>query len=521
MIRDFSTAPEPGVIEADICIVGAGAAGITLATELAGHRARVVLVESGGFEFDTETQGLYEGELGGMEYWPLAACRLRFFGGTTNHWTGRCQPLTPWDFEPRPWTGLSGWPIRRGDLDDFYLRARPYFELAGENWFDPARFAPEQLQALPTDPQRLETRIAQWSPPTRFGSRYRSAIADSSNVDILLYANVTAIETSEDASHVTGLRIASLAGGSAVVRARQVVLACGGIENARVLLLSDAVESGGLGNRHGMVGRCFMEHAHLLSAFGVFTGDFHQIAQYSGFNIGDASLAPTLALTPAAKQAHRINDYIGALEFDIDPEAGYPSLTRLIRGGSDDHLADVWNVITDLDNAAMSALERLRGRTPLRQLASNTLGIFSISEQEPNPDSRVLLTDARDALGQRTVRLDWRLSETDKRTMRMGNELVGMELGRLGLGRIKLKGWLAADHDRWGAGLWGGNHHMGTTRMSEDPRLGVVDRDCRVHGIDNLFVAGSSVFATGGAGNPTLTIVALAIRLADHLKTIA
>lgn len=518
MIRDFSAAPEPGLVEADICIIGAGAAGITLATELAGHRAKVVLVESGGFEFDAETQGLYEGELGAMEYWPLAACRLRFFGGTTNHWTGRCQPLTAWDFEPRPWTKYSGWPVRRAELDAFYGRARPYFELSGENLFDPARYEPGRLRALPTDPQRLETRIAQWSPPTRFGQRYRSAIAESANIDVLLYANVTAIEASEDARHVTGLRIASLSGATGRVRARQFVLACGGIENARILLLSDEAERGGLGNRHDMVGRCFMEHAHLTSAYGILTGDFETVADYSGFNIGDASLSPTLAVTPAAKAAHRINDYIGALEFDIDAEAGYPSLNRLVRGGSEDHLSDVWNVITDLDNAAVSAFERLRGRAPLRELASNTLTIFSISEQEPNPDSRVLLTEARDALGQRVVKLDWRLTETDKRTMRMGNELVGMELGRLGLGRIQLRDWLAADHDRWGDGLWGGNHHMGTTRMSEDPRLGVVDRDCRVHGIDNLFVAGSSVFATGGAGNPTFTIVALAIRLADHLK---
>jgi choline dehydrogenase-like flavoprotein len=520
MIRDFSATPEPREIDTDICIIGAGAAGITLAAELAGHRAKVLLVESGGFEFDATTQGLYFGETVGTPYWPLGACRLRFFGGTTNHWTGRCVPLTEWDFAPRSWEKYSGWPITRAELDPHYRRARAYCELDGEDWFDLSRYTPDQLQPLAADPERIETRMAQWSPPTRFGERHREAITQAANIDLLLYANVTAIETVESAGHVTGVSIAGLSGARGVVRARFVIVACGGIENARILLLSDGVQKSGLGNGRDLVGRFFMEHAHLMSAYGTLTGGLDAVRSYAGLNIGDASLGAALAVTPAAKARHEINDYIGTFEFNFDETAGYPSMTRLLKGESDDHLEDLWHVVSDLDDAAVSAWERLRGRTPERDLASPSFGLFTISEQHPNPDSRVTLIDQRDDLGQRMVQLDWRLTETDKRTVRIGGELVGRELGRLGLGRLKVANWLYVSEGPWDEGLWGGNHHMGTTRMSDDPSRGVVDRNCRVHDIDNLFVAGSSVFATGGAGNPTFSIVALAIRLADHLKSI-
>lgn len=521
MIRDFSTAPEPRDIDTDICIVGSGAAGITLAMELAGGDTRVLIVESGGFQFDAETQGLYDGESTGIPYWPLAACRLRFFGGTTNHWTGRCVPLTPWDFERRSWEPYSGWPITYDDLAPYYRRARAYCQLDGEDWFDLSRYAPDQLRLLETDPRRLETRMVQWSPPTRFGVQFRDALAAAPNVDILLYANVVSVEADPDSDVVTGVRIAALGGARGTVRARIVVLACGGIENARLLLLSDGVRPAGIGNQHDLVGRFFMEHPHLVSANGTFTGDFDRVQSYVGVNIGAASLSADLVATAEAKTTHQINDYSASLDFGIDEYAGYPSLARLLKGESDDHLDDIWNVITDIDDAAVSGWERLRGRAPVRQLAHGTFGVFTITEHQPNPDSRVLLTRELDDLGQRKVRLDWRLSEVDMRTVRVGGELVAMELGRLGLGRAKLLDWLVEGDGSWGEELWGGNHHMGTTRMSESPRLGVVDADCRVHATHNLFVAGSSVFATSGAANPTFSIVALAIRLADHLKRLA
>lgn len=137
-------------------------------------------------------------------------------------------------------------------------------------------------------------------------------------------------------------------------------------------------------------------------------------------------------------------------------------------------------------------------------------------EPAPNPDSRVVLVGDRDELGLQRVALDWRLSEADKRNVRQTLELFGAEIGRAGIGRPKIL--YEEDDSGWPEDLGGGEHLMGTTRMSDDPKQGVVDRHCRVHGMANLFVAGSSVFPTAGGATPTLMIVALAIRLADHLK---
>jgi choline dehydrogenase-like flavoprotein len=141
------------------------------------------------------------------------------------------------------------------------------------------------------------------------------------------------------------------------------------------------------------------------------------------------------------------------------------------------------------------------------------------AEQAPNPRSRVNLHHSkRDQLGLPATQLDWQLSDFDKFSIRRTAELIGIELGRAGLGRVRTD----IDEDLSKFPLvetaW---HHMGTTRMSENDRTGVVDSACRVHGLSNLYVAGSSVFPTGGRANPTLTIVALAIRLADHLKSVA
>ena len=140
------------------------------------------------------------------------------------------------------------------------------------------------------------------------------------------------------------------------------------------------------------------------------------------------------------------------------------------------------------------------------------------AEQAPNPDSRVSLVEERDALGLPRIALDWRLTELDKRSLQAGHQAVALELGRTGLGRLQIEDWLTADVTTWTPTLTGGHHHIGTTRMSEDPARGVVDGDCRVHGIANLYVAGSSVFPTSGSANPTLTVVALALRLAAHLE---
>ena len=183
----------------------------------------------------------------------------------------------------------------------------------------------------------------------------------------------------------------------------------------------------------------------------------------------------------------------------------------------DDLRDKIWKVILDLDDVAANVYRRfVEGKDIIA--APKLIYLHSQSEQAPNPDSRVTLSDERDALGLNWARLEWRLTELDKRSVEVMTKAIGAEFGRLNLGRVRLDDWLLDGGKDWGPDLKGSPHHMGTTRMSDDPRMGVVDRRCRVHGIENLYIAGSSVFPTGGYMNPTLTIVALALRLADHLE---
>ena len=186
-----------------------------------------------------------------------------------------------------------------------------------------------------------------------------------------------------------------------------------------------------------------------------------------------------------------------------------------------DHLGrDIWDVVTDLDDVARGMF-RATPDDPYHPPydLSRPIRFYTRLEQCPNPDSRVKLIGEQDALGLNRIALDWQLTDLDKRSLRRSQELIGAEFGRLGVGRFKLDDWLLADDNSWPEDLHGGHHHMGTCRMSDDPKRGVVDRDCRVHGFDNLYVAGSAVYPTTGYVNPTLTVVALALRLADHLKT--
>ena len=493
-------------IAADICIVGAGAAGITLAYELRDTTRDVLLVESGGPEApDSETQSLYEGHVVGTPYFPLDICRLRFFGGTTNHWSGHCRPLDPIDFEKRAWVPYSGWPIGPADLADAYNRAQALCELGPFEYRVDAR--PElRDQSIPFDRRRIVNISFRHSAPTRFGRAYGDALLKARNVRVLCHANVTRIVTNRTASAVDGVEVRTFSGKRATIRARVLVLAAGAIENARLLLLSDGVEKNGLGNRYGNVGRFFMEHPHALAAFAVPTVELKRFEAYYSVN-----LRPVLA--PEFQRREKLLNAAVAVGYGFDRFPGYRSVREVVREFAEGRLPDdlgrhVLNIIRDLDDIPGGLLRRLQHKAVLW---------FSVNaEQIPNPQSRMLLSRERDALGCRRAALDWRLTTDDKAHARRAIRVVGEELARLGLARMRLDPWLVQDDTTWN-GLTGRYHHMGTTRMSENPRHGVVDADCRVHGVANLFVAGSSVFATSGYAAPTLTIVALAVRLANFL----
>lgn len=499
MNQDARQIADGGRLETDLAIVGAGAAGITIARALAGAPFRICLVESGGFEPDERTQALAAAENVGLPYGPIEATRLRYFGGTTNHWGGWCRPLDALDFERRDWVPLSGWPIGRADLDAYYPEASRICE-AGRFAYDDVAYWEGRLglRGFGLPDSGIVRRVIQFSPPTRFGARYRGDLERASNLLVLLNANVVEIQTTENAAEVTGLSLATLDGKRHALAAKLCVIGAGAIENARLLLLSNRARPVGLGNAQDMVGRCFMEHPHVYSMASILMPDASRVSPLALEEQEADGIGLRGNFMPAEDFQRR--ERLQNATFTLGIAARYPSR----------------DAIPSTEPALAGPLLDLlhEGAAPSGEFGAR-IGVGGAGEQRPNRDSRVTLSDRRDAFGLPLARLDWRLAPEDKASLLRNLRALGGAFAAAGLGRMLVE---LPDGAAWPAELTGGNHHMGTTRMSADPRDGVIDADCRVHGMANLYVAGSSVFPTCGAANPTLTIVALALRLADHLR---
>ncbi|HTI04539.1 MAG TPA: GMC family oxidoreductase [Gemmatimonadales bacterium] len=505
---DARTLPNGTVLEGDLCIVGAGAAGITIAREWIGAKQTVLLLEGGGLTYEAAMQDLYRGEIVGLPYFPLEAARLHYFGGTTGHWAGFCSTFDAIDFEVRDWVPDSGWPLTRADLDPFYRRAQPVLQLgpydyAAESWHrrDPA------MIALPLDARAVWTKMWQFSPPARFGTLYRDEIFAAPNVRLYTHANVCEIEANDSLAAVQGLRVRQLDGKELQVRARHYVLACCSIQNARLLLASNARAPAGLGNGHDLVGRYFMEHLEIPSGRVALAPAAARrgMAMYE-WTQGVTKARAELALAPAVQRARRILNATVSLE----PGAPDSVAQSTFQAITPDVLA------AERDSAAQGRSAPAVTAAP--PAAERFFNAMTRQEQAPNPRSRISLGAERDALGMPRVRLDWQLTDLDRRSFAQFYDALGREFGRSGVGRVQVLDWVRSANPGWPKTLSGGWHHMGTTRMHGDPRRGVVDPDCRVHGLANLSIAGASVFPTAGAVNPTLTLVALSLRLSDELK---
>jgi choline dehydrogenase-like flavoprotein len=524
MLIDARTVPDETRIECDVSILGAGAAGLTIARQFIDSGRKVCLVESGGLEFDPATQALYEGDNVGLAYFPLDVCRLRQFGGTTNHWGGVCLPFKREDFEHHPWVPHSGWPIDLDHMQPYIERAVAFLDLPPASWNLDHWERVTGEHALSFDQAKLRNQVLLVK-GMRMGQVLLQEFEQARGIHIYLNANVVEIETTDAASHVTGVRIQTLAGNRLTVVGSLVVLALGGIENPRLLLLSNRAQTEGLGNGHDLVGRFFMEHATFRGGLIQPTSPGIDINFYRTKKLDNGGYAMTSQwmLSPEVQKSEEIAPVSLDIEPIYDPantSAGVQSLrhlkTALLQAQLPDELmADIGNILREFPVVAGLAVDWMRyGQLPVERIYVKPLIIST-----PNPDSRVLLGDRTDALGCRRVKLDWRLTELDKRSARRALEIAAAEIGRLEIGRMKIS--LSDDDATWPNDLEGVYHHLGTTRMHDDPRQGVVDRDGRVHGIDNLYIAGSSVFSTAGTGSPTLMIIALSLRLADHLKALA
>jgi choline dehydrogenase-like flavoprotein len=517
MLRDLKVDEVGKTLQADVCIVGGGMAGIALAKEFANTGHGVVLLESGGLQFDRATQDLYKGTNVRGDF-SLVTSRFRMLGGTSYVWGGWSAPLDELDFQKRDWVPYSGWPITRADLVPYYRRAQPLCELGRYRYTVP-EWPGIASRALALDPNHLEHKLWQLSPQTHFGEKYLGDLRKAGNITLLLNASATEIVTGEEARAVTEVKVASLNGRRTRVRARAYVLACGGIEVPRLLLASNRVESKGLANGNDLVGRFFMEHPHPDAGGVLLTEDLESFRPYFDRQVGKEQVVLGIGPSERAQQRLRLLNSSIAVhgELHFEPTDAWDSLMKLSRAFNERSWppnagTHVLNILGDLDGVIREVYLRSK-QGPVRGFS-----FTARTEATPNPNNRVTLQEERDALGVPRVRLDWKPAGQDRVTVAKTMQLVAQEFGRLGVGRVRVNELLLQDDLRWSDNLSWFGHHMGTTRMSTDPKTGVVDPNCRVHGVENLFVASSSVFPTSGFANPTLTILALAVRLADHLK---
>ena len=508
MYIDARTLDDGSLIEGDICIVGSGAAGISMALDWQASGYDVILLEGGGFNVEAAIQDLYAGESVGQRYYPLQSARLHFFGGTTGHWAGWTSPFDEQDFQERDWIPHSGWPFGLDELKSYYLRAGRLVELDRETFeLDAYLGRDPEVVKIPFDDTIIRSKMWQFSsPPTRFGAVYRDEIVDSDTIRLYTYANVCNIETNENVSAVDQLEVRTLEGKRHYVKARQYVLACGAMQNARVLLASNQQNKVGLGNENDLVGRFFMEHLEVQSARLIMPSP-EPLKLYT-IDLFQTKFAAELALTASAQRTYRVLN--GTTSMGPVPTGENPF-------GIEHYPEDAAETIQIIESLEKMASAGQLGKIDHAQLKQYTMQVRL--EQAPNPDSRVMLSEEKDALGVPRLKLDWQLTELDKRSIRQLYETLGQEVGRLGLGRVQMQSWLVDEELTWPTHLGGGWHHMGTARMHKDPSKGVVDENCKVHGIDNLYVAGSATFPTAGAANPTLTIIAMSLRLSDHLKS--
>jgi choline dehydrogenase-like flavoprotein len=506
-------------VKADLAIVGAGPAGIAIAREFVNHPARIVLLESGSTALREENQLLCRGNTSGNFYPPLHLCRRRVLGGSTSYWGGWSRPLDDIDFEERPWVPYSGWPFTREQLNAEYARAHAIWKLGKYDYdFRPA--GAESSETFLKATQNSFEDILFKVNATRFGKAYREELEKAPNLSLILHSNVLEIEMDRDQKAALSVKVATLAGNRFSVSARNFVLAAGGLENPRILLASRGSRESGVGNENDLVGRFFADHLHVMLPRIPLNG--RQLPSFFPSRPTDeGAVRGGMALTEDTRRREKLLGLAITIHNPDNPHdvvhptysnLGYSSLQALIRPLANGEVPDLLGyhfrlVLQDPVNAFALSFQRLV-KMPWRAFA---IGVRA--EQVPNPNSRVLLDGERDVLGMNKVRLDWQLTEQDLDSLRRAQRILESELNFPCSGAEQVQ-----RADEHALEITGASHHMGTTRMHRDPKLGVVDESCRVHGIRNLYVTGSSVFPTSGWVPPTLTIIALALRLADYLK---
>lgn len=546
-----------GTVRTDVCVVGAGPAGLTFARRCIGSGFGVLVLEGGSYAYSEQADDLRSPKVISPYYRPdaLANGRRRQFGGTANIWAhltrptsgrvyARALPVEAVDLEARAWQPSDGWPIGMSDL-------QPHYEQIARTWFgrsisnDPAAWATPQRPALPLRPGPLTTRIAQYGAADVFIHRYRDELFAADNVDVLVGGTVVELESDRGGAVVRRARVTQADGSSFHVEARVFVLAGGTVENVQTLLNSDATRPGGTGNRHGNIGHYITDHPEfqlgtlrptdpgLLDQLGLYDLHYVDNAMVSGLltldqdfkrQEGLLNLGAVFVPRPAgfASDAERsLRSLRHALSADRRPGNALAHLRSVATSPQDSLSVLQRKVRHRFDHADEHRYEWHRGgwsRPGVDRRKLPVLELHVAAEQTAERDNCLTLTGVRDAVGRRQVQLRLRWSPSDQQNVLRSMQVLAAEIEGSGLGTFRR--WIDFTGETRPIS-YGLHHPMGGTRMHTDPARGVVDENCRVHGTANLYVTGASVFPTGlGYVNPTLTILAISTRLADHVKAL-
>jgi choline dehydrogenase-like flavoprotein len=559
---------------ADIVIVGAGPAGITIAREFLASPYQVLLVESGLAEEDETHMALNaiesEGEPAGVEAIKFRRAfhggtmasfnqrdqpyglRVRALGGSAKYWGGRSATFDEMDFAKRDWVPFSGWPVTRESLLSYFDRAAEWLNL-GPNCYDESFWELIGQKSTSIDRSKLRSCFWQYSRSLvnltemkNFGSDFQQLHRD--NIRVLVNATVTQIETVDDGRAFGHLEVSTIDNARSRVNAEICVLASGAIENARLLLTSNRVCKEGVGNKHDVVGRFLMDHpgtrlGHFVrkDIDEVRSLGFHTLRKDGHYRLYQHGLA----FSPELQAQEKLLNAAIYTVAEISPDDPIDALKRLAKFDSKKPFADILALITSIGllwkGLCMKIFLNKLMPNYLQQLIINffmvvnpsfvvreyqsrgvphkldCLSIHVMTEQQPNPESRIVLSQSKDRLGISKAKAIWRISDADRNNILRIGKLLLQELPKAGLPSPIMADWIL--HDRPDAApLVDMAHMIGTTRMSDDPATGVVDENCKVHDVENLYIAGASVFPTSGHANPTLMITSLAIRLADHIK---
>ncbi len=519
MIYDLERDPNPPEFSADVCIVGAGAAGIVLAAELVRQGKRVLLLESGGAELEPAADALNQCSYTGQPHRGANTGRFRALGGTTIAWGGQVLELGEQDFAARPWIPGSGWPISKEELAAYYERALAAEGLAHvtrserEIWREMKTGAPDLGEAF-------DAYFTRWCPEANFARLYRETL-ESPNLRVVLHATATAMLLGEDGSRVRGIECKSPAGQAHTFAAALYVLCLGTIESVRFLLQPLPSSQVPSWNRSGLLGCHFQSHID-WNAARVPGNDAAKLRRwFANLYLGGYKYHPKFRLAYPVQQQEKVLNIAASITCINPAETELRRIKSLARDfvrGRVSHAGgeDLPGLLRQLP----TMLRLAYGYGVHRQAAwpkESTFWLRTHCEQEPLSKSSITLLDTRDAAGLLRARLDWRVSPLEWKTIRCFTEQAQRAFARLGLAQLVPQPELAAESGYRDITFDDSHHHMGGTRMARNASEGIVDSQLRLHGIDNAHVCSASVFPCSGSSNPTHTLIALALRLADHL----